>query len=78
MVRLKCNCRDDGFVVAGLRGLLDGRKQWDIKNNDGGLRTTRLSNKRHDGWRMPLQFKSMIRHGNFINKLTVFYESHVQ
>ena len=28
VVRLKCNCRDDGFVVASLlRGLLDGRTQ---------------------------------------------------
>ena len=30
VVRLKCNCKDDGFVVASLRGLLDGRNQRDI------------------------------------------------
>ena len=45
MVRLKRNCKDDGFVVASLRGLLDGRNQREIKNNDDGLRATRLSNK---------------------------------
>ena len=31
MVRLKCNCRDCGFVVASLRGLLGGRKQYKQK-----------------------------------------------
>ena len=45
VVRLKWDCKDDGFVVASLRGLLDGRNQREIKNNDDGLRATRLSNK---------------------------------
>ena len=42
VVRLKWDCKDDGFGVASLRGLLDGRNQREIKNNDDGLRATRL------------------------------------
>ena len=63
VVRLEWNYKDDGFVVAGLGGLLGGRNQRDIKNNDGGLRGPDCQIKRPGEWRIPLQFKSMIGDG---------------